>query len=78
MACVTLDQIASGCFVLGLGSSAKGVVERWHGVTFSRPIERTREYVEIVKRVAKGDQLDYSAKNNCVVRIQAVHHTNVS
>jgi len=62
MACATLDQIAPNRFVLGLGSSARGVVENWHGEPFSEPMQRTREYVEIVKRVARGDQLDYSGE----------------
>jgi len=60
MACATLDQIAPDRFVLGLGSSAKAVVENWHGFSYTKPIQRTKEYVEIIKRVARGDQLDYS------------------
>jgi alkanesulfonate monooxygenase SsuD/methylene tetrahydromethanopterin reductase-like flavin-dependent oxidoreductase (luciferase family) len=62
MACATLDQIALGRFVLGLGSSGKGVVERWHGGAFSKPIQRTKEYVEIVRRVARGDPVDYTGE----------------
>jgi alkanesulfonate monooxygenase SsuD/methylene tetrahydromethanopterin reductase-like flavin-dependent oxidoreductase (luciferase family) len=62
MACATLDQIAPARFVLGLGSSARGVIENWHGEPFSKPMQRTKEYVEIVKRAARGDQLDYSGE----------------
>lgn len=62
MACATLDQIAPDRFVLGLGSSARAIVEGWHGVPYARPVQRTKEYVEIVKRVARGDQLDYSGE----------------
>jgi alkanesulfonate monooxygenase SsuD/methylene tetrahydromethanopterin reductase-like flavin-dependent oxidoreductase (luciferase family) len=62
MACATFDQMAPGRFVLGLGSSARDVVERWHGGAFSKPMQRTREYVEIVRRVARGDPLDYSGE----------------
>lgn len=62
MACATLDQIAPGRFLLGLGSSAKAVVEGWHGLSYTKPAQRTKEYVEIVKRVARGDQLDYSGE----------------
>ncbi len=62
MACATFDQMTPGRFVLGLGSSARDVIERWHGGTFSKPMQRTREYVEIVKRVSRGDPLDYSGE----------------
>ena len=54
MACVTLDQIAPGRFILGLGSSGKAVVENWHGTSFAMPIRRTKEYVEIITRVLAG------------------------
>ena len=62
MACATFDQMAPGRFVLGLGSSARDVVERWHGGVFSKPMQRTREYVEIVRRVARGDSVEYSGE----------------
>ena len=62
MACATLDQIAPDRFLLGLGSSGKTVVENWHGVSFAKPFERTKEYIEIIKRVARGDNLDYSGE----------------
>jgi alkanesulfonate monooxygenase SsuD/methylene tetrahydromethanopterin reductase-like flavin-dependent oxidoreductase (luciferase family) len=59
MGSATLNQIAPKRFLLGLGTSGKAVVERWHGVPFSKPMERTKEYVEIVKRIASGNQVDY-------------------
>lgn len=62
MACATLDQIAPDRFVLGLGTSGKAVIERWHGLQFSRPMERTREYVDVIRKVARGDQVDYSGE----------------
>jgi alkanesulfonate monooxygenase SsuD/methylene tetrahydromethanopterin reductase-like flavin-dependent oxidoreductase (luciferase family) len=60
MACATLDQIAPGRFILGLGSSGKLVTENWHGASFAKPLQRSREYVEIIRRVARGDNLDHS------------------
>ena len=62
MACATLDQIAPDRFLLGLGSSGKTVVENWHGSSFTKPLQRTKEYVEIIRRVARGDDLEYSGE----------------
>ena len=41
---------------LGLGVSGPQVAEGWHGVPFDHPIGRTREYVEIVRRVLRRDE----------------------
>ena len=62
MACATLDQIAPDRFLLGLGSSGKTVVENWHGASFTKPLQRTKEYVEIIRRVVRGDDLEYSGE----------------
>src|SRR5690348_5528824 len=43
MAAATLDQLSSGRFVLGLGSSHKVQVEAEHGVTYAKPQTRTSE-----------------------------------
>jgi F420-dependent oxidoreductase-like protein len=51
MAAVTLDHLSGGRFVLGLGVSGPQVVEGWYGQPFSRPLARTREYVDIVRQV---------------------------
>lgn len=50
MAAATLDTISGGRFRLGLGVSGPQVSEGWYGVPFSRPLGRTREYVEIVRQ----------------------------
>lgn len=50
MAAATLDTISDGRFRLGLGVSGPQVSEGWYGVPFSRPLGRTREYVEIVRQ----------------------------
>ena len=53
---LTLDQLSGGRFLLGLGVSGPQVVEGWHGVPFGRPLQRTREYVEIVRAVWKREK----------------------
>src|SRR4051812_23895639 len=52
MAAATLDVLTGGGrFRLGLGVSGPQVSEGWYGVPFRRPLRRTREYVEIVRKV---------------------------
>jgi F420-dependent oxidoreductase-like protein len=51
MAALTLDHLSHGRFVLGLGVSGPQVVEGWYGQPFSKPLARTREYVDVVRQV---------------------------
>ncbi len=55
MTAITLDHLTSGRFRLGLGTSGPQVSEGWHGVEFGKPLQRTREYVEIVRRILRRD-----------------------
>jgi F420-dependent oxidoreductase-like protein len=51
MAAMTMDHLSGGRFVLGLGASGPQVVEGWYGGPYARPLARTREYVDIVRRI---------------------------
>ena len=56
MTAMTLDALSGGRFRLGLGVSGPQVVEGWHGQPFGRPLARTREYVEIVRRILRREK----------------------
>jgi F420-dependent oxidoreductase-like protein len=56
MAALTLDHLSGGRFVLGLGVSGPQVVEGWYGQSFSKPLARTREYVDIVRKILARDE----------------------
>jgi F420-dependent oxidoreductase-like protein len=62
MTAATLDNISHGRFVLGLGISGPQVVEGWHGQPFDRPLTRTREYVEIVRKALARETLSYDGE----------------
>ncbi|MCB0988819.1 MAG: LLM class F420-dependent oxidoreductase [Microthrixaceae bacterium] len=51
MSALTLDHLTNGRFMLGLGASGPQVVEGWYGQPYPRPLERTREYVDVVRQV---------------------------
>ena len=51
MAAMSLDHLSGGRFILGLGASGPQVVEGWYGEPYPKPLARTREYVEIVRRI---------------------------
>ncbi len=56
MAAMTLDHLSGGRFILGLGASGPQVVEGWYGQPYPRPLERTREYIEIVRKIFARDE----------------------
>ncbi len=60
MGVATLCELAPGRIGLGLGASGRGVVERWHGAKFERPLERTKEYVKVIRSVLNGGMLEHS------------------
>ena len=51
MATLALDALSGGRMILGLGVSGPQVVEGWYGQPYSKPVTRTREYVDIVRQV---------------------------
>jgi F420-dependent oxidoreductase-like protein len=55
MTAATLDALSGGRLTLGLGVSGPQVVEGWYGVPFPKPLERTREYVEILRAAWRRD-----------------------
>ncbi len=56
----TLDQLSGGRVLVGLGLSGPQVVEGWHGVPYGKPAARTREYVEILRKIwAREEPVEY-------------------
>lgn len=62
MTAATLDELSGGRVVLGLGTSGARVIEHWHGQKFEKPIQRTREYVEIINMMVSGEKVFYDGE----------------
>jgi len=59
MTAATLDQISQGRMLLGIGSSGPQVAEGWHGQRFARQLQRTREYVAVVRKALAREKLEF-------------------
>src|SRR5918997_5225153 len=62
MTAATIDQLSGGRMLLGLGSSGPQVAEGWHGQRFGHQIQRTREYVQVVRKALARERLEYDGE----------------
>ncbi|BBJ44976.1 LLM class F420-dependent oxidoreductase [Streptomyces antimycoticus] len=63
MTAATLDTLSGGRFRLGLGVSGPQVSEGWYGTRFDKPLARTREYVEIIRKAMSRERLTHEGQN---------------
>jgi F420-dependent oxidoreductase-like protein len=59
MTAATIDALSGGRMVLGIGSSGPQVAEGWHGQRFARQLQRTRDYVAVVRQALARERLEY-------------------
>ena len=62
MGASTIDIISNGRLILGLGTSSVPIVEDFHGNSFESPVQRMKEYVEIIRMALRGQKINYSGK----------------
>jgi F420-dependent oxidoreductase-like protein len=63
MTAAGIDALSEGRCILGLGASGPQVIEGWHGVPYDRPLQRTREIIEVCRQVwAREAPLTYQGK----------------
>lgn len=56
---LSLEELSDGRFLLGVGTSGPRVMEGWHGVRFRKPVEMTRESIEIIRMISRGERLEH-------------------
>jgi F420-dependent oxidoreductase-like protein len=62
MTAATLDILSNGRMVLGIGTSGPQVAEGWHGQRFGKQIQRTREYVAVLRKALARERLEYDGE----------------
>jgi F420-dependent oxidoreductase-like protein len=64
MTAMTMDHLTRGRVLLGIGTCNPQVVEGWYGQPYPRPLERTREYIDIVRKViARAEPVSYDGRH---------------
>jgi F420-dependent oxidoreductase-like protein len=59
MTAATIDELSGGRMILGIGSSGPQVAEGWHGQRFAHQLQRTREYIDVVRLALARERLEY-------------------
>jgi F420-dependent oxidoreductase-like protein len=62
MTAATIDELSGGRMVLGIGSSGPQVAEGWHGQRFGQQLQRTREYVTVVRKALSRERLEFKGE----------------
>ena len=62
MTAATLDQLSGGRMLLGIGTSGPQVAEGWHGRRFGKQLQRTREYVEVVRMALRRERVAFEGE----------------
>jgi F420-dependent oxidoreductase-like protein len=64
MTAMTMDHLTGGRVIIGIGTSNPQVVEGWYGQPYPRPLQRTREYIEILRAViARSEPVAYQGQH---------------
>jgi F420-dependent oxidoreductase-like protein len=62
MTAATIDQLSGGRMIIGIGSSGPQVAEGWHGQRFAKQLQRTREYVAVVRMALARERVEFKGE----------------
>jgi F420-dependent oxidoreductase-like protein len=63
MTAAGIDALSDGRCVMGLGASGPQVIEGWHGIPYTEPVGRTREIIEICRKVWTRERVTYEGRS---------------
>jgi F420-dependent oxidoreductase-like protein len=70
-----IDMLSGGRFILGLGTSGPQVIQGWHGVPFQKPLQRTRETIEIIRMALRRERVLYQGETiNLDMGLKLINH----
>ena len=64
MTAAGVDALSGGRAMLGLGASGPQVIEGFHGLPYDAPVTRTREIIEICRKVWKRERLEHTGSTS--------------
>ena len=62
MTAASLSELSDNRFILGLGASGPIVIEDFHGVPYGKPLQRTKETIQIIRSLLNGERLDHQGE----------------
>ena len=62
MTAATIDQLSNGRMRCGIGASGPQVAEGWHGQRYGRMLQRTREYVAVVRMALSRERVEFKGE----------------
>ena len=63
MGALSMNSLSNGRFILGLGTSGPQVMEGFHGIIFDEPVRRTKENIDVIKMIFRGEKVSYQGKH---------------
>lgn len=69
MASATVDDLSDGRFILGVGVGHERTTTRWHGRPYAPSLQEMREYVEVIRRIHRGEEMDFEGE-----RVRCTHY----
>lgn len=58
----TVDALAPGRAMLGVGTSSPLIVGAWHGLPYERPLRQMREAIGIIRQVLSGQKTEFAGE----------------
>jgi len=58
-----MAEAAPGRFTFGLGASSSPVVQRWNGIPYVRPYERTRDTLRFLRQAFTGEKVSFESQS---------------
>lgn len=62
MTAASLAELSDNRFILGLGASGPIVIENFHGISYGKPLQRTREVIQIIRTLMNGERATFDGE----------------